>query len=698
MPYGIYENIECDTGKHSRFNAQKHQEELLDYFLNKSKYKGIVAYHKLGSGKSCSSILIADQMIRTAKVKKVYVMTPGSLRQNFIEEYCEKCGYKPEYLKKYYTFITTNYSVGERLPDLNNSLVVIDEVHNLINGVKNQSKHATFIYNALMNSNCRILALSGTPVFNYIWEWPFLGNLLKPGTFPQLIKQNELDTEAFMTKFIIDSEGNIKPKDLKMFRIQLRGIISFFPGVSGGYYPDVIYEPPIQVRMTPIQDENYWNVASWENDIRIKGPPAKNLLRTDSTDYKRKMEEFIMCSKYIMSRYFSNFYYPDDYRSTTNPETRDAVHHIGKVLVYKYKPTGETNYSKKYFVNKFYDGELEKNKIKRVDFEKEFAKGKSMNDVISKIVKKVEKRVKKYIITDYEMQNIGWVDKMLFLDHKLADVYSRKMVAVITNVLVNWKAKHVVFTFFKTKAGVNMLHALLKMCGIKTEIYSGDITDPMRKKILKNFNAEKNRYGDRIKILLVTEAGAEGINILEAQHMHILESSTREMKIQQVIGRVVRYKSHMVEGRVPMPKNEQVVHIWRYWSTSDPEPYTLKRSYKDSDGKTKNSEKVIVDKTCVDEILYKQGIVAVNTIQSFLDLLKKSSVTSYDKEQGKGSKLKDYGLLPVSPELDEAYEISKKRYLNNTEKIREKSSVNIDKLLEDLGKSTDEAKGDGDVA
>ena len=83
MPSGIYENIECDVGKHPEFTPQAHQSELLDYFLNRLKYKGIVAFHRLGSGKSCSSILISDAMVRASKVKKVFVLTPGSLRQNF---------------------------------------------------------------------------------------------------------------------------------------------------------------------------------------------------------------------------------------------------------------------------------------------------------------------------------------------------------------------------------------------------------------------------------------------------------------------------------------------------------------------------------------------------------------------------------------------------------------------------------------
>ena len=51
--------------------------------------------------------------------------------------------------------------------------------------------------------------------FNYVWEWPFLGNLLKPGTFPNLLKYGELDTEAFMKQFIVNPKtGDIKNENL----------------------------------------------------------------------------------------------------------------------------------------------------------------------------------------------------------------------------------------------------------------------------------------------------------------------------------------------------------------------------------------------------------------------------------------------------------------------------------------------------
>ena len=559
-----------------------------------------------------------------------------------------------------------------------------------MNGVKNQSVHSTLIYNALMKSNCRILALTGTPVYNYIWEWPIIGNLLKPGTFPNILKHKELDTEAFMKQFDIDKEGNVKAKNKKMFEVELRGIISYFPGVGGGFYPEVIYENPIQVRMTPPQDLEYWKAASWEGKVRMKGPPPTSLLRSKPKEYWEKMEEFIMASKYIVSRLAANFFYPKDFRSALKSDSRDEISHIGKITKYKYKPTGEIALSKKYFEKKLYNIEMEREQVVKEKWNEKKDKEKSL-----KIKKKVSDDVKKNVKKELSFENIGWVDHKNFDNKKLTDIYSRKIVAVISNILINWKAKHVLFTFFKTKAGVNIIHALFKMCGIKTEIYSGDISDGRRRQILKKFNAENNRYGDIIKILLVTEAGAEGINILEAQHMHILESSTREMKIQQAIGRVVRYKSHMVDGRKPMRKSEQVVHVWRYWSTSGSDPLTIVTEIKKKDGSTKKKETVIVDKTTVDEILYNNGRVYVNSMQSFLNILKKSSVTSYDIKQDKDRSLKDYGILLENPLIVNACKVSDERY----EKYNKSESEILDisdsnNLVRDFNDVVDEGDSD----
>ena len=83
-------NITCDNiGKGATsFDLLTHQKVIRDYMNLYTPYRGLLLYHGLGSGKTCSSIAIAEGM-KTGK--KVIVMTPASLRRNYLEE-LKKCG------------------------------------------------------------------------------------------------------------------------------------------------------------------------------------------------------------------------------------------------------------------------------------------------------------------------------------------------------------------------------------------------------------------------------------------------------------------------------------------------------------------------------------------------------------------------------------------------------------------------------
>ena len=652
MPHGITNNYKCIIKRKNKFIAQEHQKNVLHYFINISTYKGLLLFHKLGSGKSCSSILIADEMITQSKTKKIYVITPGSLRENYIKEYCYKCGKNPVFLQTYYTFITSNYAVGKHLPDFTDSIVIIDEVHNLINGVKNQSIHKTLIYNQLMKSNCRILALSGTPIFNNIWEWPLLGNLLKPNTFTNILENNQLDTSKFMENFDINEKtGEITPYD-KVFERSLKGIISYFPGdTDDKKYPTVILHDPILTRMTLPQDYYYFNLAHVEKITRNKGPPPLSEKKSNPSQYNLKNILYIIAIKYIMTRLFSNFYYTPLYQSSSDPHTKDEITKASMIKNYQYKKTGETNYNKKKLITNILSSQTD-----------DYLSTQTSDDAIKKQekhLKNLEKKITSNIKTIYESGNVGWINNTTLENNKLSDIYSRKILSVILNIVKHWNSKHVLFSYFKTKSGVNIIHALLTKCNIKSAIYSGDVSDSNRTKILETFNAENNRYGEKIKILLITEAGAEGINILEAQHIHILESSTREMIIQQAIGRVVRYKSHAVDGRTPMPLKEQVVNVWRYWSISNnPNPIEITPVNITDDEKQKKI--IITNKNTVDEMLYNKGRIQYNTIQQFMLLLQKASVTPY--KPSPISLLPDYTKLNVNSQLNDACKESDNRY------------------------------------
>ena len=77
----------CDRDQ-SGFSLMTHQRIVRDYISTYTPYRGVMLYHGLGSGKTCSSIAIAEGM---KSDKQVIVMTPASLRTNYYEE-LKKCG------------------------------------------------------------------------------------------------------------------------------------------------------------------------------------------------------------------------------------------------------------------------------------------------------------------------------------------------------------------------------------------------------------------------------------------------------------------------------------------------------------------------------------------------------------------------------------------------------------------------------
>ena len=55
---------------------------------------------------------------------------------------------------------------------------------------------------------------------------------------------------------------------------------------------------------------------------------------------------------------------------------------------------------------------------------------------------------------------------------------------------------------------------------------------------------EENKNGKNIKLLLFSAASAEGINLFHIRQVHILEPFWNEARIEQVIGRAIRFCSH----------------------------------------------------------------------------------------------------------------------------------------------------------
>ena len=86
-PYVPRKDITCDNMQ-SDFELLPHQKLVSEYLKIETPYRGLLLYHGLGSGKTCSAIAIAEKL---KPYKNIVVMTPKSLQMNFIQE-LKKCG------------------------------------------------------------------------------------------------------------------------------------------------------------------------------------------------------------------------------------------------------------------------------------------------------------------------------------------------------------------------------------------------------------------------------------------------------------------------------------------------------------------------------------------------------------------------------------------------------------------------------
>jgi len=93
----------CDYDPDAPFSLMTHQKIVRDYLNLYTPYRGLLLFHGLGSGKTCSSIAIAEGM---KSGKRIIVMTPASLRVNYIEE-LKKCGDELYNKNQFWEFIDT---------------------------------------------------------------------------------------------------------------------------------------------------------------------------------------------------------------------------------------------------------------------------------------------------------------------------------------------------------------------------------------------------------------------------------------------------------------------------------------------------------------------------------------------------------------------------------------------------------------
>lgn len=550
--YGIHRIYTCEDypkAKEKPFAPNFHQikaqnrfKQILEEPETKNQ-RGLLLYYGLGSGKTCTYAMIADTYRKIYPDRPVFIFTPGSLRTNFLEQYCSFCGLNPRDVSKHFIFYTLNdTTIMKKLPkNFNDSLVIIDEVHKLTHGKTNDSGVLSFIYDAINNSkNMSLVSGSGTPIETNIEELYYLTNLHLENQFPML--------NDFKNIFEVQRDPENKkeyvyfPKNRNQFEKIFSSYISYYnpekqledSGANG--FPKVFYEK-VRVPINPEREEKLVQVVSDETE-RMK-PPNENLKFTDPEKYKKQKSYYYTAVSRLVSSQLSNYKYP----LVDVKDLKDAV----RVPLSK------------------------KQKEEQGDLPLETEEGAEMsldeiNDEIGKEIAEKNTAVGMRIM-DLPKEDGGWIT-----EEQVENLYDdgEKIDQILQDIMTQ-EGKHAVYTRFKTYYGSRLLGALLDIKGIPYVFFDGDMNDDDRIKVLEQFNSPANINGDKIKVIILTSAGSAGINLKEIRRFHILEQYFNLSYMKQVIGRGVRYLSH---ERLPQHKRNITIRNY-FLELSDPKKTEL---------------------------------------------------------------------------------------------------------------------------
>lgn len=179
------------------------------------------------------------------------------------------------------------------------------------------------------------------------------------------------------------------------------------------------------------------------------------------------------------------------------------------------------------------------------------------------------------------------------------------------------------------KNGVYSITPMLEKDNFTYKTITGETHEDKINKIVDMYN--KGKY----QVLLITSAGSESLDLKNTRQIHIMEPHWNESKIKQVIGRVIRYKSHAT-----LPENERHVMIYR-WCSVFPE---------------------LVHNTSADQYLIELSKKKDNIFKQFVSLIRDVSIEKTYNMKG-GSTIRSRNAIESYKNNYELYRLNKIMYL-----------------------------------
>ena len=490
-----FENKHIDKNGNSFYN---HQKMISRFLSSNTNYNELLIFHEMGSGKSCVSVNVIEQIKTENKYKGALYLNKGtSSINNFKKEIIYKCTNgkyledDKKKLKEFYHFNTFEKfsKLYEKNPTYtskkyNNFVIIIDEVHNLRIQGNIYSNISNFLHNI---KGCKILLLSGTPMKDDISEISSIMNLILPKN-ESLSESIDFINEYFKKNDEDDDNLNIylfKDDDkINKFKEKIKGRISYLRAMK----PNNI---KINYKGNHLGKLKYLNVVS-DTMSDFQSKYYKEALDLDQSSGDDTM------GVYINSREASLFVYPDG----------------------SYGSIGFSKYI-----------ETKTSKLKKG------LKYLSLNNTLKSKLKE----------NNTILKNI--------------ENFSIKYAKTIENILSNQKKCVFVYSSSVNGSGLILFGLLLELFGftkcnrLKIDdetpkiprymlLTSDSTSDRDISNIVDTFNNPKNYEGDYIRVILGSKKISEGLSFYNIQIEEILTPWFNYSETSQAISRGIRLESH----------------------------------------------------------------------------------------------------------------------------------------------------------
>ena len=553
-------------------------QDFLGQFLNyTSPVKEMLVYHGLGSGKTVSVINIYNVLFNYTPKWNVFLLIKASLKNDpwmknlrvWIETNdMEKRMNNIKFIHYDSPFADRDFlEVMKKADSSRENIFIFDEVHNFIRNVYNnistkKGKRAQVIYDYIQqekrdNPDTRIVLLSATPAVNNPFELALIFNLLRPGSFPA----NE---SIFNQKFISTTNyQSLNETTKNQFQRRIMGLVSYYIGAT----PDKFAKKTVHYKNLIMSD---YHQEVYDHFEEIEEKKEKMLQKFNRGKVGNEMSTYAS-----YTRQACNFVFPN-INSDVNGEKRP-------------RPSQFRIKDKEAVV--IDEG---KNKEKIIEFKRskeevlEYVKAthKYVNELINffKNIHRNDKDTKHTLnddIKNYIDKFKGNFTKLMSDDYKRSTLLnmlyrcSPKMTNIIFNILKS-PGSTMVYSNWVRMEGLMIFKVYLQFFGygefnpkslstdeskngFRYTEFHGGIDKEVRESSKKMFNDVKNKYGDVIKIMMISPAGAEGINLANVRQVHIMEPYWNEVRIEQVIGRAIRHCIHK-----DLPLEERTVDVFRY--------------------------------------------------------------------------------------------------------------------------------------